>query len=149
MRRGEGQLTDNGALICATGRFTGRSPKDRYIVHDTLTADTVDWGNVNVPFDEAQFDRLHRRMRNFLEYQTAYVRCARAGADPHHQLNLCVLTTSAWQNLFCHNMFLRVADNELTTFRSDFTVLAVPDFVVNPAEDGTRNGNFAILNLSK
>ncbi len=149
VRRGEGQLTDNGALMCATGRFTGRSPKDRYIVHDALTADTVDWGKVNIPFDEAQFDRLHRRMLSFLEYQTAYVRYARAGADPQHQLNLCVLTTSAWHNLFCHNMFLRVTDKELTTFRSDFTVLAVPDFVANPAEDDTQNGNFAILNLSK
>ena len=149
VRRGEGQLTDTGALMCATGKFTGRSPKDRYIVRDALTENTVDWGKVNLPFSEDQFDRLHRRMQSFLEYQTAYVRYARAGADLRHQVNLCILTTSAWQNLFCHNMFLRVSDNELGTFQPDFTVLAVPDFVASPAEDGTRNGNFAILNLSK
>ncbi|WP_375443620.1 phosphoenolpyruvate carboxykinase (ATP) [uncultured Fibrella sp.] len=149
VQRGEGQLTDTGALMCSTGRFTGRSPKDRYIVRDELTADTVDWGSVNIPFSSDKFDRLHRRMRSFLEYQTVYVRYARAGADPAHQLNLCILTTSAWQNLFCHNMFLRVADEELNRFKPDFTVLAVPNFKAIPDEDGTRGENFAILNLSK
>ena len=100
VQRGEGQLTDTGALMCATGRFTGRSPKDRYIVADALTADTVDWGNVNIAFSPEKFEQLHRRMRSFLEYQTVYVRYARAGADPAYQINLCILTTSAWQNLF-------------------------------------------------
>lgn len=147
--RSEGQLTDTGALMCATGRFTGRSPKDRYIVQDELTTNTVDWGRVNIPFAPDRFDQLHRRMRSFLEYQTVYVRYARAGADPAHQLNLCILTTSAWQNLFCHNMFLRVPDDELNSFKPDFTILAVPDFKAIPAEDGTRGENFVILNLSK
>ncbi|NID11534.1 phosphoenolpyruvate carboxykinase (ATP) [Fibrivirga algicola] len=154
VQRGEGQLTDTGALLCTTGRFTGRSPKDRYIVRDELTADTVDWGNVNIPFSAAKFDQLHRRMRSFLEYQTVYVRYARAGesspgADPAHQLNLCILTTAAWQNLFCHNMFQRVADDELNRFKPDFTVLAVPGFKAIPTEDSTRAENFALLNLSK
>ena len=149
VQRGEGQLTDTGALMCATGRFTGRSPKDRYIVADELTTDTVDWGNVNIAFPPDKFDQLHRRMRSFLEYQTVYVRYARAGADPAYQINLCILTTSAWQNLFCHNMFLRVPDEELNNFTPDFTVLAVPDFKAIPVEDGTRGENFAILNLSK
>ncbi len=147
--RGEGQLTDTGALMCTTGRFTGRSPKDRYIVQDELTTDTVDWGKVNLPFAPDKFDQLHRRMRSFLEYQTVYVRYAQVGADPAHQINLCILTTSAWQNLFCHNMFLRVPDEELNSFEPDFTILAVPDFKAIPAEDGTRSENFVILNLSK
>ncbi len=149
VQRKEGQLTSTGALMCATGRFTGRSPKDRFLVRDELTTDTVNWGAVNIPFDPAQFDQLHRRMRSFLEFQTVYVRYARAGADPAHQLNLCILTTSAWQNLFCNNMFLRVADDELATFKPDFTILAVPEFKANPAQDGTRSENFAILNLAK
>ncbi|MEZ0608157.1 phosphoenolpyruvate carboxykinase (ATP) [Fibrella sp. WM1] len=154
IQQGESQLTDTGALQCATGTFTGRSPKDRYIVRDDLTETTVDWGRVNLPFDPQQFDQLHRRMRSYLEYQTIYVRyaCAGAtapGADSAQQLNLCILTTSAWQNLFCYNMFQRIESHELAHFQPDFTILAVPEFKANPAEDGTRGENFAILNLSK
>lgn len=147
--RHEGQLTDTGALMCATGAFTGRSPKDRYIVEDELTATRVDWGAVNIPFDSAAFDRLHRKMCHFVEYHKVYVRYAMAGADPRYQLKLCILTTSAWHNLFCANMFLRPSDAEIATFEPDFTILALPEFLANPAEDGTRNTNFAILNLSK
>jgi phosphoenolpyruvate carboxykinase (ATP) len=149
LQRGEGKLTDTGALMCATGTFTGRSPKDRYIVRDKLTGPRVDWGTVNIPFDEARFDRLHRKMCHFLEYQRVYVRYAMAGADPRYQLKLCILTTSAWQNLFCANMFLRPTDEEIDQFEPDFTILAVPEFRAVPDEDGTRNPNFAILNLSK
>lgn len=146
---GEGQLTDTGALMCATGRFTGRSPKDRYIVKDALTEDKVDWGLVNIPFDESKFNRLHRKMCHFAEYQKVYVRYAMAGADPNYQLKLCILTTSAWQNLFCSNMFLRPTEADVADFEPDFTILAIPEFLANPTEDGTRSTNFAILNLSK
>ncbi|MBC8152907.1 MAG: phosphoenolpyruvate carboxykinase (ATP) [Bacteroidetes bacterium] len=147
--RREGQLTDTGALMCATGTFTGRSPKDRYIVRDELTDPRVDWGGVNIPFDEARFDRLHRKMCHFVEYQSVYVRYAMAGADPRYQLKLCILTTSAWQNLFCSNMFLRPSDEELADFEPDFTILAVPEFMAHPDEDGTRGANFTMLNLAK
>lgn len=147
--RHEGQLTDTGALMCATGKFTGRSPKDRYIVRDELTDSRADWGGVNIPFDAAKFDRLHRKMCHFVEYHKVYVRYAMAGADPRYQLKLCILTTSAWQNLFCANMFLRPSDEEIADFEPDFTILAVPEFMAHPEEDGTRGTNFAILNLSK
>ncbi|MBC3788991.1 ATP-dependent phosphoenolpyruvate carboxykinase [Spirosoma sp. LMG 31448] len=145
----EGQLTNTGALMCTTGRFTGRSPKDRYIVRDSRTDSRVDWGAVNRPFDEKQFDRLHRKMCHFVEYQRVYVRYAVAGADPRYQLKLCILTTSAWQNLFCANMFLRPTEEEIALFEPDFTILAVPEFLAHPNEDGTRGENFTVLNLSK
>jgi len=149
LRRGEGVLTDTGALMCTTGHYTGRSPKDRYIVRDQLTDSRVDWGTVNLPFHEEQFDQLHRRMRHFVEYHPVYVRYALAGADPNHQLKLCILTTQAWQNLFCANMFLRPLPSELASFTPDFTIIAIPEFHANPAVDGTRGTNFSILNLSK
>lgn len=145
----EGELTSTGALMCATGRFTGRSPKDRYIVRDHMTDSRVDWGTVNKPFDEKQFDRLHRKMCHFVEYHKTYVRFAVAGADPRYQLKLCILTTSAWQNLFCANMFLRLSADEVTRFEPDFTILAIPGFLAHPDEDGTRDSNFTVLNLSK
>jgi phosphoenolpyruvate carboxykinase (ATP) len=149
--RGEGELTDTGAIMCATGQFTGRSPKDRYLVHDNLTGSRVDWGTVNIPFDPGQFDQLHQKMNRFVEDRPApvYVRYAIAGADPRHQLRLCILTTSAWQNLFCSNMFLRPSDAEIADFAPDFTIIALPEFTADPAEDGTRNANFTILNLTK
>ncbi len=149
LKKGEGQLTDTGALMCATGQFTGRSPKDRYLVEDELTSSRVDWGSVNKPFGEPQFDRLHRKMCHFVEYKKVYVRYAVAGADPDYQLKLCILTTAAWQNLFCANMFLRPSEEDVTNFTPDFTILAIPEFQAVPAEDGTRGPNFTILNLAK
>ncbi|TAE30477.1 MAG: phosphoenolpyruvate carboxykinase (ATP) [Cytophagales bacterium] len=146
---GEGHLTDTGALMCATGTYTGRSPKDRYVVLDDSTQNEVDWGTVNIPFDETAFDRLQRKMRNFVGYHPVYIRYALAGADPRYQLKLCILTTSAWQNLFCSNMFLRPTEDEIADFKPDFTILALPDFNADPAEDGTRGTNFSILNMSK
>jgi phosphoenolpyruvate carboxykinase (ATP) len=149
LHRSEGYLTDTGGLMCATGRFTGRSPKDRYIVEDELTTARVDWGTVNIPFAPAAFDQLHGRMRRFAESRAVFVRYAIAGADPRHQLRLCILTTSAWQNLFCSNMFLRPSAEELADFQPDFTILALPEFQAYPLEDGSRNANFTILNLTQ
>ena len=145
----EGVLADSGGLACKTGKFTGRSPKDRYIVLDQNTKNTVDWGKVNIAFDESKFDTLHQKMCHFLEDQKVYVRYAIAGADPNQRLNICVLTTSAWQNLFCHNMFIRPTEEELENFVPDFTILAVPEFMANPEIDGTAKENFTILNTTK
>ncbi|MEP2508935.1 MAG: phosphoenolpyruvate carboxykinase (ATP), partial [Reichenbachiella sp.] len=101
IKNNEGRITDTGALMCDTGKFTGRSPKDRFIVEDDKTRDTVWWGNVNIPISEDQFDRLHQKMVAFLEDKDLYVRDAYAGADKTYRLNLRVINTLAWQNLFC------------------------------------------------
>lgn len=145
----EGYLTDTGALMCSTGSFTGRSPKDRFIVKDDLTADQVNWNAVNIPFSEANFDSLHDKMKKFAANQQAYVRYANVNSDSRYQLNLCILTTSAWQNLFCVNMFLRPTQEEIQNFAPNFTILALPEFEADPAVDATRGTNFTILNLSK
>ncbi|GAA4465729.1 phosphoenolpyruvate carboxykinase (ATP) [Nibrella saemangeumensis] len=149
IRNGEGELADCGALVCDTGTFTGRSPKDRYIVKDETTTDTIWWGDINIPFDPAKFDALHRKMVDFLADKRVYVRHAYAGAHPDYRLNIQVYNTSAWHNLFCYNMFLRPKPEELENFQPDFTIICIPEFKANPAEDGTTNENFAILNLTK
>jgi phosphoenolpyruvate carboxykinase (ATP) len=82
LRRGEGVLTDTGALMADTGRFTGRSPKDRFIVRDATTADAVWWGDINIPFDAAKFEQLHQKMVAYLADKQLYVREAYAGAHP-------------------------------------------------------------------
>ncbi len=149
IRYGEGDLTDNGALMCRTGAFTGRSPKDRFIVRDGMTGSTVNWNPVNQPFAPEAFARLHRKMLQFLRGRKAYVRYACAGASADHKIRLAVVTTQAWQNLFCHHLFLRPEPAELENFAPDWTVYSVPEFEADPETDGTRQKNFTIIDFSR
>jgi phosphoenolpyruvate carboxykinase (ATP) len=145
----EGQLTDTGALMCDTGRFTGRSPQDRFIVKDKETEDTVWWGDINKPISAENFDGLYQKMMAYLEDKKVYVRDAFACADPNYRLNIRVLNTGAWHNLFCYNMFLRPTADELKNFTPDFDIIHIPEFKADPEKDGTRQENFAIINISR
>ncbi|OUJ71147.1 phosphoenolpyruvate carboxykinase (ATP) [Hymenobacter crusticola] len=149
LRNGEGTLTDTGALMADTGQFTGRSPKDRFIVRDASTTDSVWWGDINIPFDADKFDQLHAKMVAYLTDKTLYVREAYAGAHPASQLKLRVVNELAWHNLFCYNMFLRPAEGADTSWLPDFSIICAPGFEADPAVDGTRQKNFAILNFTK
>ncbi len=149
VRNREAKLADTGALMVDTGKFTGRSPKDRFIVKDDYTADKVWWGDINIAFDPDKFDQLYAKMVKFLSGKRLYVRDAYAGADPDYRLNLRVIDTQAWHNLFCYNMFLRPSADDLKNFNPEFTILAVPEFMADPEIDGTRQSNFAIINLTK
>ena len=149
LRRGEGQLTDTGALMADTGQFTGRSPKDRFIVRDEKTTDSVWWGDINIPFEAAKFDQLHQKLVAYLEDKELYVREGYAGAHPASQLKLRIVNELAWHNLFCYNLFLRPAAGVDTSWAADFSILCAPGFEADPAVDGTRQKNFAIINFSK
>ncbi|UJP64376.1 phosphoenolpyruvate carboxykinase (ATP) [Mongoliitalea daihaiensis] len=149
LQNDEGKLTDVGALMADTGEFTGRSPKDRFIVLDEQTKDSVWWGDINIPISEEKFDILHQKMLLFLEQKDLYARQAFAGVDPRYRLNLTVVNTLAWHNLFCNNMFLRPSKEELDHFVSDFTIICAPEFEADPETDGTRQKNFAIINFTK
>jgi phosphoenolpyruvate carboxykinase (ATP) len=146
---GEGQLTDTGALMCDTGKFTGRAPKDRYIVKDSITEKDVWWGDVNIAFEPAKFDALMEKMVANLAGKKLYVRQMFAGAYKRYRMGICVVNTKAWHNLFCYNMFLRPEEGELDNFTPDFTIINDPDFVADPAVDGTRNPNFVIVNFTR
>ncbi len=145
---GEGVLADSGALCVNTGKFTGRSPQDRFIVEDDITRDSVFWGDINKPIERKYFDGLLDKMLNFLEGKTLFTRDMYAGTDPSHRLNVRVYNTMAWHNLFCANMFVQPSDDELNQFEPGFTVICVPEFKANPQEDGTRQDNFAIINMT-
>ncbi|WP_439882994.1 phosphoenolpyruvate carboxykinase (ATP) [Pontibacter sp. MBLB2868] len=149
IKNGEGVLTNTGALMCDTGSFTGRSPKDRFVVKDEKTADTVWWGDINIAFDPEKFDQLQEKMTDFLKDRKLYVRDAYAGAHPDYRLNLRVVNTQAWQNLFCNDMFLRLTPEELKDHQPEFTIICAPEFKADPAVDGTRQENFAIINFTK
>ncbi|HEX8427009.1 phosphoenolpyruvate carboxykinase (ATP) [Hymenobacter sp.] len=147
--RGEGALTDTGALMADTGTFTGRSPKDRFIVQDAGTIDSVWWGDINIPFDAAKFNRLQEKMVAYLEGKEIYVREGYAGAHPASQLKLRVVNEMAWHNLFCYNLFLRPEAGADTSWTADFSIICAPGFEADPAVDGTRQKNFAVLNFTE
>lgn len=149
IKNGEGHLTDTGALMCDTGKFTGRSPKDRFIVRDESTEEKVWWGGINIGISPESFDIVHDKMVKHLEDRKVYVRDAYAGADKTHRLKLRVVNTMAWHNLFCNNMFIRPEAYKLPDFEPNFTVICCPEFKADPATDGTRQENFAIVNFTK
>jgi phosphoenolpyruvate carboxykinase (ATP) len=149
LKNGEGVLTDTGAIMCDTGKFTGRSPKDKFTVKDAKTENTVWWGDVNFPFESDKFDALMAKMIKFLEDKTIYVRDAYAGAHPDYRLDLRVINTQAWQNLFCNHMFIRPNREELKTYKPNFTIICIPEFKADPSTDGTRQDNFAVINFTK
>ncbi len=149
IKNGEGVLADSGALMCDTGKFTGRSPKDRYIIKDDLTKDKVWWGDINIAYDEAHFNKIYNKVIESLNYKKLFIRDAYAGADTDYRLNVRVIDTQAWHNLFCYNMFIVPEKEDLKNFTPDFTIIAVPEFEADPEVDGTRSKNFAIINFTK
>ena len=149
LERGQGMLNDAGALCVDTGKFTGRSPKDKFTVKDDLTADTVDWGEVNRPFSPENFDRLHDKLLAYLAVKEVWVRDAFACADPVYRLSVRVVNETPWANLFCEQLFLRPAAAELTDSLTGWLILQAPGFEADPATDGTRQANFTIVSFTR
>lgn len=149
IEKGQGVESDTGALAVNTGEFTGRSPQDRFIVRDSITEDKVWWGNVNIPFDSAKFDALYDKVTAYLSNKEVFVRDSYVCADEDYRLNVRVVTEYAWSNLFCYNMFLRPEESELEDFTADWHVICAPGFMADPAVDGTRQHNFAILDFTR
>ncbi len=146
---GLGKITDTGALAVDTGEFTGRAPKDKYFVKDSITADTVYWGDVNVPFDADKFQPLYDKIAAHLSTRELYIKDAIACADPAYRLNVRLITELPWAAMFAGNMFIVPETSELATMQPDWVILHAPSFKADPAVDGTRQGNFAILNFTK
>lgn len=147
LERGEGMLTDSGALVTRTGRFTGRSPKDRFIVKDPAIADQIDWGSVNQPIAPEKFESLYQRVLAYLKERDAFVFDGFAGADPKYRLHLRVITERAWHNLFAHQLFIRPKAEERLKFKPEMTILHAPGFTADPEKDGTNSECFIILDL--
>jgi phosphoenolpyruvate carboxykinase (ATP) len=149
IEKGMGKEASSGALAVNTGEFTGRSPKDRFIVRDEITSDKVWWGDINIPFESDSFDALYDKVIAYLNEKELYVRDSYACADPDYKLNIRVINEYPWSNMFAHNMFLRPTEAELEDFDPEWTVVNAPGFMADPKVDGTRQHNFAILNFSR
>jgi phosphoenolpyruvate carboxykinase (ATP) len=149
IEKDQGVEVNSGALAVNTGEFTGRSPNDRFIVKDDITKDEVWWGNINIPFDPDQFDKLYNKVVNYLGDKELFVRDAYACADDNYKLKIRHINEYPWSNMFTYNMFLRPTEEELKVFDPEWVVVNAPGFKADPEIDGTRAHNFAILNFSR
>jgi len=143
-------LTVDGAVRAETGKYTGRSPKDKYTVEEESTKDQIDWGKVNQPISSEVFDNLYVKVIKYLkERDELFVFKGFAGADKDSQLSIQVINEYAWHNLFAHQLFIRPTADELASHVADFTVISAPNFKADPAVDGTASETFIIVSLEK
>ncbi|RFU66286.1 phosphoenolpyruvate carboxykinase (ATP) [Peribacillus glennii] len=148
LSRKEGVLTSTGAVKAETGKYTGRSPKDKYIVEESSIKEKIDWGAVNQPISEEVFANLYDKMINHLKQKDdIFVFNGFAGADHKYRLPIQVINEYAWHNLFAHQLFIRPNEEELKGHKAEFTVISAPDFKADPAVDGTKSETFIIVSF--
>ena len=146
---GEGELSYNGALSVNTGKYTGRSPLDRFIVDEPSSHDDIDWGKTNVPISPENFDKLYDKLTAYFQNKDAYIFDGFAGADKKHSKGVRFINELASQNLFVHQLFRRPEGNQLDNFKPDITVICAPKFNAIPEIDKTHSEAFIILNIQK
>ncbi len=150
IEKGMGKETANGTLAINTGKYTGRSPQDRFIVKDDYTDNRVWWGKTNKAISPENFDYLQSEIENYLSGKEIYVRDAYVCADPEYKTNVRTVTEYPWSNMFVYNMFLRSEESELENFKEDWLVLCAPGYEApEPKKHGLRQGNFSVLNFTK
>lgn len=149
INRREGEKNDTGALCINTGYFTGRSPQDKFIVRDSITNKTIDWNKFNNPIDGKYFLQLKAKMLDYLgSKEEIWIRDCVACADANYSLNIRVINEHPSSNLFCYNMFLRPGESKLEAGNPEWHIIHAPGFKANPAKDGTRSPNFAIISFT-
>ncbi len=147
--RGEGTLSESGALVVNTGKYTGRSPNDRFVAEEASVKGEIDWGKVNVPISVEKFDAIYKKMTAYLQGRELFVFDGFAGADPKYRLSVRVINELASQNLFMHQLLLRPTADELTGFAPGFTIICAPGFKCVPEVDGTNSEAAIILSFEK
>ncbi|MGE0191096.1 MAG: phosphoenolpyruvate carboxykinase (ATP) [Planctomycetota bacterium] len=148
--RGEAQLANAGPLVATTGEYTGRSPKDKYVVADDTTRDVIWWdGGEAHRFAPEQLEALQRRQAAYLQGREVYVRDVYAGADTAHRLAVRVITEQAWHSLFVDNMFRPVPESERASFEPQFTIVHTPGMKAVPEVDGTRSEVYVALDFTR
>ena len=150
VRRREGWVAHLGPLVVRTGKYTGRSAEDKFVVRDATSEGTVWWGKHNQPIEPDRFERLKRRMQAYLQGRDVFIQDCCAGADTEYRLRVRVITEHAWHNMFARNMFLREFDTDtIEHFQPELTVLQCPDFEAIPEIDGTNSEVFILVNLAE
>lgn len=149
VRRGEGDLVHTGAFAAVTAPYTGRSPKDRFIVREPSTEDAIWWGEINQPFAPEDFDRLYSDVLAYFQNRDVFVQDMYACADPDYRLCVRFISESAWHSLFVYNMFLLPSPEERREFVPDWVVLHAPHFQANPQRHHTRSSMAVVINFAK
>ena len=149
VQRKEGTVAKGGVLVVSTGKYTGRSPNDKFIVNEPSSQDKIWWGPVNRSIEQEKFDTLLARVTSHLEQRELFVRECFVGADLDYQVPIRVITETAWHNLFAANMFLEIPASQLDGIRPEFTILHAPSFKAVPDRDGTNSEAFIVIDFGK
>ena len=150
LKRGEGRLTKDGALLVDTGKFTGRSVKDKFVVRDATTEDTINWGAINQPMSPEHWANLKADFLAALKDQKElYVADLFGGSQPEYRVNVRVINQMAWHNLFVRTMLVRPKAEELDSFTPEYTIINLPSFKADPARHGSRSDTIIAVNLTE
>src|SRR3989338_4405137 len=147
IKRGEGLLSARGAFVVSTGKYTGRSPQDKFTVEDNQTRDTIWWGPINQKMQPEQAQKLYEKIWGYLQKQDYFAQDLFAGTSQKHRLKIRVLTERAWHSAFAKNMFITPTASEMLGFEPEFTLYQAPGFKADPAVDGTRSEVGIILDF--
>jgi phosphoenolpyruvate carboxykinase (ATP) len=149
IRAGEGIVAAEGPMVVRTGKHTGRSPEDKFVVSHAATDDKVWWGPVNRPISEADYDRLRARLVAYVADRNLYAQDCFIGAAPEHRRSLRVYTETAWASIFARNLFRRPSPEQLASFAPNFTIICVPSFKADPETEGTRTTTAILVHLQR
>ena len=149
VNRNEGVVNSTGSLSVNTGKYTGRSPDDRFIVLDDITRNTVDWGKINHPFSAEKFAQILDKMKKYVENKELFVFDGFVGADKENRLSIRVINDRAWQSLFARQLFIRPSKEELENHAPEFTVMCINEFEASPDVDGTQSNVFILIDLTR
>jgi len=149
VKQNDGIVTATGSLSVKTGKYTGRSPDDRYIVYDDTTHQTVDWGKINHQFPSDKFEQISEKMKKFVEGKELYVFDGFVGADRDSRLAVRIINDHSWQGLFARQLFIRPTPDELESHEPEFTMMCINDFTSIPEVDGTGSNAFILIDLTR
>lgn len=149
IKNNEGILAENGSLVINTGKYTGRSPKDRFIVKDKITKDLINWSSVNLPIEKERFDKLYEDVINYLEEKELFVFDGYSGASNKYRMSIRVVCEYACQAIFSNQLFVRPTEEELSTIEPEFNIVCAPGFKGNGIADGINSEAFILINFTK
>jgi phosphoenolpyruvate carboxykinase (ATP) len=149
IRAGEGLIAAEGPLVVRTGRHTGRSPEDKFIVREASSENRIWWGSVNQPISEEHYERLRARLLAYAAQRPMYGQDLFIGAALDHRRSLRVYTETAWASLFARNLFRRPSAADIASFAPNFTIINVPSFKADPATEGTRTETAILIHLRR
>lgn len=149
LNRKEGKLASTGAFAATTGKYTGRSPKDKYIVEEPSVMEHIAWGSVNQPMSQVHFEKLYAKALDYLKDRELFVFDGFAGADDEYRLPIRVINERAWHNLFVRQLFIRPTEEQLAAHQPEFTVIAMPGLKAEPSVDGTNSETFIVVSFER